>query len=459
MTVNDVRWPALAAVAGAAFLVVLDGTVVAVALDTLATSFDARLDQVVWATIAYLLAVASVLPVLNWLTERYGPKTMFVVGLLLFMVGSGLTALAWSVPTLILFRVVQGLGGGMVEPTAMTLASSLAPADRMGRVMGVMSTVVNVAPVAGPLVGGLLLQTGHWQWIFLINLPLGVLVLIAALTATRPANPSPTSSIEPKPADIPGLLMLTLGFVALLFALNRSVPLVGLLGVALLVAYVPHALRLSRRNRPPALDLHLIARRGFGASMGIMALTGLVMFALLTSLPLFALERFGLTGLQQGALVSALGLGLLVSMSTSGRLSDSLGARPLVMSGSAVTVVGALVFAGVHDDLPLPVLYALFVVVGLGFGATASPTVAGAFRMLNPGEQAAGSSALFMTVQFGASVGVTLLGLLQGSTGDWVIWLFLTIAAAQAVVFALGSRLSVREAHLTSGQPPHFSSS
>ncbi|MCD5309894.1 MFS transporter [Kineosporia babensis] len=467
MTVNNVRphyRPAVAAVAGAALLAVLDGTVVAVALDTLATSFDARLDQVVWATIAYLLAVAAVLPVLNWLTTRYGPRTMFVVGLLLFMLGSGLTALAWSLPALIAFRVIQGIGGGMVEPTAMTLAATLAPQNRMGRVMGVMSMVVNVAPVAGPLVGGLLLQTGHWQWIFLINLPLGLLVLVAVLGATRTLEiPAPTTSpINRSRADIPGLLMLTVGFVAVLFALNRSgesgpslmLVLIGLLGALLLAGYVPYARRLTR---PPAFDLRLLGRPAFGPSMAIMGLVGLTMFALLTSLPVFGVERFGLSGLEQGILVSALGVGLLISMTSSGRLSDTMGARPLVMGGAAVTLAGLLTFALAHDDLPLPALYVLFLVVGLGFGATAAPTVAGAYGVLAPGEQAAGSTALFMTVQFGASVGVTLLGLLQSVAQDWVLWLFLVLALSQAGVLALGSRLEREEDHLTSGQPPHLS--
>jgi EmrB/QacA subfamily drug resistance transporter len=466
MTVKDVRWPALAAVAGSALLVVLDGTVVAVALDTLATSFEARIDQVVWATTGYLLAVAAVLPVLNHLTARFGPRVLFVVGLLLFMAGSGLTALAWSVPTLVLFRVVQGLGGGLVEPTAMTLAAGFAPPDRMGRVMGVMSMVINLAPVAGPLVGGLLLQTGHWQWIFVINLPLGLLALTAALAATRTdRRTQPKASLIPPP-DIPGLLMLTVGFVAVLFALNRSAEnganvwtiSAGVAGLFLLVLYVPYALRLG--SRPPALDLRLFTRKGFGPSLGVMGLVGLVMFAQLTSLPLFAGERFDLTGLEQGVLVSALGLGLLISMSTGGRLSDSVGARPLVMIGSAVTLVGALVFVLTHNELALPGLYALFVVIGLGFGATAAPTVAGAFRLLGPGEQAAGSTALFMSVQFGASVGVTLLGLLQAVVNDWVAWLFLVVATAQVVVFVLGSRLGTGSEGqaLESGQLEHFSS-
>ncbi|GLY26947.1 hypothetical protein Kisp02_03120 [Kineosporia sp. NBRC 101731] len=145
MLVNEVRWPALAAVAAVALLAVLDGTVVAVALNSLAGSFEARLDQVVWVTIGYLLAVAAVLPVLGYLTARFGARMVFVAGLLIFLAGSGLTALAWSVPTLITFRVIQGVGGGLIEPTAMTLAAGLAPTRQLGRVMGVMSMIINVA--------------------------------------------------------------------------------------------------------------------------------------------------------------------------------------------------------------------------------------------------------------------------------------------------------------------------
>ncbi|GLY26948.1 hypothetical protein Kisp02_03130 [Kineosporia sp. NBRC 101731] len=250
----------------------------------------------------------------------------------------------------------------------------------------------------GPLVGGLLLQTGHWQWIFLINLPLGALVLLAVLGATRESTSAAQVSV-PK-ADGPGLLLLTVGFVGVLFALNRSgeagmsppVVLVGGLGALLLATYVPYAARISREGRSPALDLRLLARPGFGASTAVMGLVGLVMFAQLTALPLFAAQRFGLTGLRQGVLVSALGLGLLVSMSAGGRLSDSVGARPLVMGGAAVTFAAVLGFV------------------------------------------------------------VTLLGLLPAVTQNWVTWLFLVVAGVQVIVFGLGSQL------LTRGQLPHFSS-
>lgn len=199
--------PALVALAGAAWLAVLDGTVVAVALGSLADAFGTPLTTVVWVTIAYLLAAATALPLLGWASARFGGRAVFLTGLGLFLLGSALCALARSPGMLIGFRVLQGFGGGLLEPSAMTLSAALATRESMGRVLSVMATVVNVAPAGGPILGGLLLQTGHWQWLFVVNIPLGLLVGAAALAyvpAGRPAGrtpgpgaPAPTCAASP----------------------------------------------------------------------------------------------------------------------------------------------------------------------------------------------------------------------------------------------------------------------
>src|ERR1700743_1476968 len=165
----------------AALLAVMDGTVVAVALNPLASAVGTPLAAVVWVTTGYLLAAGSTLPLLGWATARFGGRQVFLVGLVLFVTGSTLAALAWSAPSLIGFRVVQGFGGGLLDPSSLGLAATLASKDRVGRVLGTMSMIINVAPVLGPVVGGLLLGTGHWQWIFVVNIPFGIVVLVAAL--------------------------------------------------------------------------------------------------------------------------------------------------------------------------------------------------------------------------------------------------------------------------------------
>jgi len=465
---------ALVALGLAALVAVLDGTVVSVALGTLATDFDAPLSTVVWTTIGYLLAAATMLPLLGWVTARFGGRAVFLAGLGLFGLGSALASLAWSAEALVAFRVVQGLGGGLLEPTALLLAARLADKDRVGRVLGTISMIINVAPVLGPVVGGLLLATGHWQWIFVVNIPLCVGLLVIALVyipSDRPdraavgneavgnevADGEVASSrvaggkVAGAPApDVRGLALLTSGYVAALLALTQVgesgrilvVAPAGAAGVALLGGYVWHALTTSAA---PAFDLRLLRRPGFGAALAVMSCVGLIMYSQLTSLPIFGAERHGLHGLSEGLLVCALGLGLFVSMSWGGRVSDRTGPRPLVRSGAIVTAAGLVTFAVTHDRLPLALAFVLFVVIGLGFGMTASPTFSSVYRSLPAEEQPQGTTALFMSVQLSASLGITVLGVVQARAGDdWLTWLFALLAGAALAILALSLRLPGR---------------
>ena len=440
---------ALIALGLAALLAVLDGTVVAVALQPLARAFEAPLTTVVWVTIGYLLAVASMLPLLGWATARFGGRAVFLTGLGLFVAGSTLCAAAWSVGSLIAFRVIQGFGGGLLEPTSLALAAGLAGRDRVGRVLGTMSMIINVAPVLGPLLGGAIAGNGHWRWIFILNVPLGLGVLSAALGFVPADRPDPGPGPRPA-ADVRGLLLLTIGYLAVLFALNQAGrPGPALLtwaaaglGVLLLAGYVRYALSTSRA---PALDLRLLRRPGFAAALLVMGFVGLIMYSQVTALPMFGADRHHLRGIEQGLLVCALGLGLLVSMTLSGRISDRTGPRPLVRAGAVVTAGGLLCFALTHDRLPLPVVFVLLLVIGLGFGSTAAPTFASVYRTLPAAEQAQGTTAMFMTVQLTASLGVTLLGVLQGrAPGQWLTVLFLLLAAAALAIAAIGGALPGR---------------
>ncbi|HEY2794378.1 MAG TPA: MFS transporter [Micromonosporaceae bacterium] len=428
-----VRSPfALVALASAALLAVLDGTVVAVALQPLSRAFGAPLTTMVWVTVGYLLAAASMLPLLGWATARFGRRRVFLTGLVLFILGSALSAAAWSAPALIGFRMIQGFGGGLLEPMSLALAAAISPKESIGRVLGLMSTIINVAPVLGPIVGTLLLQAGSWRWLFIVNLPAGLIVLVLALTLVRVDEPDRET---PAPrADVRGLALLTSGYVLVLFALNRSgwiALAVALIGVVLLAFYVRHALTA---RVTPALDLRLLRRPGYGASIAIMGLVGLIMYGQLTSLPLVAAAR-GATGLQRGLFVTALGIGLLVSMSNGGRISDRTGPKRLVGIGGAVTAVLLGLFVLVGPSLGTVALFALFIAVGLGFGATASPTVASVYRTLPLADQAQGTTSMFMTVQLAASLGVTLLGLLPTDR-------FFTLLAVAAIgIVALSRRL------------------
>jgi len=448
---------ALPVVGLAALTAVLDGTVVAVALRPLADAFDASLSTAAWVTVAYLLAAGTMLPTLGWAAAAIGPRRLFLTGLAVFLVGSGLCALAPSIGWLIGFRALQGLGGGILEPTSLMLAASLAPRDRVGRVLGAMSTIINVAPAVGPIVGGALLETGHWQWLFLMNLPLGAVVLVTGLVALprqAGATPGPAAGARPS-ADARGILLLTTGYVAVLLALQEvgeqgrtvliAVPAAA--GALLLAGYLRHALVTEE----PALDPRLLRRRGFAAALGVMALVGFTMYSMITALPILAAEHFGRHGYAAGELVCALGAGLLISMPQGARRSDRTGPRPFVLAGGLASAALLTVLTLTHSSLPEAATLALLTGLGLVFGCTASPTFASVYRLLEAPEVARGTTALFMSVQLAGSLGVTMLGLLRERAGaSWVTALFAALAGVTLAAAALGSRLPGRPA---AGQP------
>ena len=187
----------------------LDATIVNVGISTLGGEFHATLSTIEWVTTGYLLAVALAIPVAGWALVRFGAKRMWLLGLSLFLAGSALCAVAWNSESLIAFRVLQGLGGGMVDPIMMTVVATAAGPERMGRVMGLISVPITLGPVVGPIVGGLLLDNLSWEWMFLVNIPFALAAIVLAIRVL-PADP-PRGS-DPVPLDALGVALLCPGF-------------------------------------------------------------------------------------------------------------------------------------------------------------------------------------------------------------------------------------------------------
>jgi EmrB/QacA subfamily drug resistance transporter len=427
--------------AAAAFMAVLDGTIVTVAIDSFTSTFDASVATIGWVSVGYLLAAAVSLPVSGWAVERFGGRRVFLVGLALFVVGSLLASVAWSAGALVAFRVVQGFGGGALEPTALTLAARTADGRRVGTVMGFLSLVVNVAPVLGPLLGGLFIEGGHWRWIFLVNVPLGIAVAVVALLVV-PDDPGDPGAAR---SDLKGLGLLSPGFALVLLAIERigvgaawwQVAVTAVAGAGLLVWYVARARRVSR----PVVDPAMFAHRGFASSVGVMALVGFLMYSLLVALPLYARDVHGREGIAQGVLVTALGVGLLVSMALAARASDVVGPRRLAGPGALVTALGLAVVVVVQDSAGMVVLLPVFVAVGLGFGAVAAPTFSSVYRTVPTDRAAQATTTMFIVVQTSASFGVTVIGLVMSRLGADAYGLLFTILAVDAALMALLSRL------------------
>lgn len=394
-----------------------DATIVNVSVDTLTAQFSASLSTVSWVATGYLLAVAVAIPVAGWSVARFGAKRMWLTALALFLVGSALCALAWNAGSLIAFRVLQGLGGGLLEPIMLTVVATAAGPSRMGRAMGLLSIPITLGPVLGPIIGGLILQRLTWQWIFLVNVPIALLAIVLALLVIP--NDNPAASAAP-PFDLLGVVLLSPGFAALVYALSQAGTagftatrvVVGLvLGVLLVVAYVAHALRSTH----PLIDLRLFSSRGFSSSVITMFLLGGMLFSLLFLLPLFYQQVRGHGVLAAGLLLMPLGLGTMIGMPIAGKLADKFGPRGLVPTGAILVGIGALVYTGADADTSQVLLTASQVVIGFGMGLVGAPTMGSVYRTV-PAEAVGGATgALFILNQIGASLGVAVVALIAQS--------------------------------------------
>lgn len=404
---------------------ILDGTMVAVAVDTLVAEFDTSLSAVGWVSTSYLLALTVAIPVTSWAVDRFGGRRLWLLGLLLFLAGSLMSALAWDVGSLIVFRVVQGLGAGILDPLVLILLARAAGPGRAGRVMGLMGVVLSLGPVLGPVVGGVVLDGLGWRWMFLINLPIGVAALLLALR-TLPADAPRAANGPGTRLDVVGLALLTPGFGAGILALSQAAehggftawPVLAPLAAAgvLLAGYAGHA--LGSRRTPPLIDLRLFTRPSFTASVAVMALTGLATYSGLFVLPLYYQQAHGHGALAAGLLVAPLGVGAALAMPLAGRLSDRLGSRGLARGGAAVALLSILALtrtgAGTHEFWSATAAF----VIGLGLGCVGAPTMGALYRTLPAPLVPQGSSVLYMLNQLGASVGIAVVALIMQTAGD-----------------------------------------
>ncbi|MER5871135.1 DHA2 family efflux MFS transporter permease subunit [Streptomyces sp. NPDC002044] len=432
----------------------LDATIVNVGISTLGGEFNATLATIEWVTTGYLLAVALAIPLAGWALVRFGAKRMWLLGLTVFLLGSTLCAFAWNAESLIAFRVLQGLGGGMIDPIMMTVVAGAAGPQRIGRVMGLISVPITLGPVVGPIVGGLLLDSLSWQWLFLVNIPFALAAIVLAVKVL-PADPPPSG--EPVPLDVVGVFLLSPGFGALVYALSQAGAhgfgsvqvVVGLaVGVALFAAYAVHALRT---DKTPLLDLRLFASKGFSASVTTMFLLGGGLFSLLFLLPLYYQQVQGHGVLQSGLLLAPLGLGTLIGMPLAGNLADRFGARVLVPAGSVLIGAGALVFTQSGPGTLQVLLTVAQFATGFGMGLVGAPTMGSVYRTV-PGDAVAGATgAVFILNQIGASLGIAVVALiLQGGgahtapTNETFGNAFWWPVAAAVVVFLAGLLLPGR---------------
>src|SRR4051794_9412391 len=281
-------WRISAVVIVGSIMSILDTTIVNVALETLGHELHSTVSDIQWVVTGYMLALAAVIPVTGWAARRFGAKRVYLLSLVLFTAGSVLCGLAQTTEQLIVFRVLQGVGGGMLLPIGQMMMADAAGPSRMGRVMSVVAVPAMLAPILGPALGGLIVDNSSWRWIFYVNVPFGALAVVAALRFLPSVKPTAVDRLDAR-----GLALMATGLPLLTYGLAEigatggltSAKVVGpcLGGLALLAAFAVHALRVPN----PLLDLRLYRRATFASASFTMFCLGAALFGSMILLPLY----------------------------------------------------------------------------------------------------------------------------------------------------------------------------
>jgi EmrB/QacA subfamily drug resistance transporter len=398
-----------------AIMSILDITVVSVALRTFQDVFDATAAQVAWTMTGYTLALASVIPLTGWAADRFGTKRLYLLAVALFTAGSVLCASATSLEMLVIFRVLQGLGGGMLMPLGMTILTRAAGPDRVGRVMAVLGIPMLLGPIFGPILGGWMIDALSWHWIFLINLPIGALALVYAFVVL------PSDDVEPSESfDFVGMLLLSPGLAAFLYGVS-SIPEAGTIldagvltwtavGLLLIIAFVPWALRSA--NIHPLVELRLLKDTNFTVAILAMMLFAIAFFGASLLFPLYFQEVRGESALKAGLLLAPQGIGAMFTMPAAGFLSDKIGPGKIVLSGIAVITAGMAMFTRIEAETGYTYLISALFIMGLGMGMTMMPIMSAALATLKEHNIARGSTFLNISQQVAASIGTALFSVL-----------------------------------------------
>ena len=420
MTVNEVsrasvglrseRGPVLLAVMLSLALVAIDSTILATAVPAVVDDLGG-FTQFPWLFSIYLLAQAVTVPVYSKLADQYGRKPVMLVGIGLFVVGSLLCGVAWGMGALIAFRAVQGLGAGAVQPMSMTIVGDIYTLEERAKVQGYVASVWALSAVVGPTLGGVFADYASWRWIFLVNLPLG---LVAGAMIWRSLH----EQVERRAhrIDYAGSVLLTAGGVLLLLGLLEggvrwawsSPTSIALFAVAavLLAAFV----LVERRAAEPVLPLWLLRHRVVVAAMAASLVVGVLIMGLSTYVPLYAQSVLGYGAVTAGFALAAMTLGWPLAASNSGRLYLTLGFRATMLIGGVIGTAGTALLLLVGPDSSILLLALPSFVMGVGFGLVASPSIIAAQSSVTWQDRGVATGSTMFARSVGSAVGVAIFG-------------------------------------------------
>ncbi|HEX6538631.1 MAG TPA: DHA2 family efflux MFS transporter permease subunit [Candidatus Dormibacteraeota bacterium] len=460
----DYKWVALAVVLCGTIMTILDATIVNIAIPTLQTDLHAAsYNDIAWVVTGYLLAQGAVIPLTGWATDRWGTKRLYLITIALFTLASMACGIAQNLPELIVFRVLQGIGGGMLMPIGMTIILNAVGPQNMGRVLGIFGVPMLLAPALGPVLGGWFVQDFTWRLIFYVNVPIGIIAFISAwrlLVETRKRGGLRLDTF--------GLLTATPAVVSLLYAVDRSTalgwtaPLVlTLLGSAAVffTAFVLSQLRHRRAAtllmfplvvltvamgvrgglvfgwtslealamfgsaviaiadivlgvraaEEPLLHLELFRDATFSLSQVLSFIVVTVMFGAMLLIPLYLQEVHGFNALQTGLSLLPQAVTAAIAMPIGGLLTDRIGPRPVVVIGMVLLVLGGVLLAQIHADSPILVVIGALLLRGFAMGFAMMPAMSAGLARIPRNLTSRASSITNSLQRIGSSVGIAVL--------------------------------------------------
>ncbi|MCV7411072.1 MFS transporter [Mycobacterium florentinum] len=399
----------------AAVMAILDTTVVAVAQGTFVKEFNTSQAVVSWTVAAYMLAFATVIPVTGWAADRFGTKRLFMGSVLVFMLGSLLCAISPNILALIIFRVIQGIGGGMLMPLSFVILTHEAGPHRVGRLMAIGGIPILLGPIGGPILGGWLVGSYGWQWIFLINLPIGLVAIVLAAITFPKDRPAPSEAL-----DVVSVLLLPPGVTLFLSGVS-FIPAADtvtdyrvwaptITGLVLIAAFVFHSFRTDH----PLIDLRLFQNRVVTHANLALLVFGAPFIGIGLLVPSYFQLAMHQTPMQSGMHLVPVGLGALLTMPLAGVFMDKHGPGKIVLIGLPVMAIGLGIFTfGVATQTPYtPTLLIGLAVMGLGIGCTTTPLSAAVLQSLAPHQVARGTTLVTVNQQMSGSIGAAILGVM-----------------------------------------------
>jgi EmrB/QacA subfamily drug resistance transporter len=457
------KWFTLAAVSFGLFMIMLDNTVVNVALPSIQSDLDADLSELQWIVTGYALTFAALLLVGGKVADAYGRRLIFVVGIAVFTIASLLCGLADSGEMLIAARVLQGAGAALMNPATLSIIAATFPPRERGTAIGIWAGVSGLALAIGPLVGGLITEHLDWSWIFFVNVPIGILGIAASYLFIDESRDETHVRL-----DLPGLAASSVGLFALTYGLIEantygwsSTRIVGsfvLAGVSL-AAFV----LLERGQRAPMLPLELFRSGTYTGANIVVLLVALAMFGVFFFVSLYMQNILGYSAVQAGAAFLPMTIMIILVAPIAGKTSDRIGSRGLMTAGMILIALQLVMFSRLDADATFWDLFPALAIGGMGMALTMTPSAAASTRSVPVEKAGVGSAVLNSARQVGGTMGVAIMGAIMASEvgGERSVDAFmrgferaLVVAAGIAVVGAIVAFTLVRP-HEGAGAPSH----